>query len=173
MAPLMLAAGIIAKAAIPALVGKLVGKKGEAIAQAVVDTATATTGLDALADPDAAAARLAHDPALLVQYRSRLLEHAEVLERLTNEDRQDARRRDVALRTAGGIWANWRADLLAIGALLLLWRIIESLLGGEQIPDAARDAIMMLFGAVIALVKEVYSFEFGSSRGSKEKDLRA
>lgn len=170
MAPLIMAAGMIAKVAIPALVGKLAGHKAEGVARAIVETASATTGLDAQREPATVADRLAKDPALLAQYRARLMDHAEILERLAQDDRRDARARDVALRVAHGLLANWRADLLAIGAVLLLWRIIEALLGGEAPADGVvRDALMMLFGAVIALVKDVYQFEFGSSRGSKDK----
>lgn len=180
MAPIIMAAGIIAQHVLPALVGKFSGKKGEAIARAVVDSAAAATGIavrtdadGAVADAESAAARLAHDPALLVQFRARLLDHSEVLERIAADDRRDARARDVAMRAAHGLFANWRADMLALGALLLLWRIIEALLGGQApIDGAVRDAVMMLFGAVIALVKDVYQFEFGSSRGSKDKSAQ-
>ena len=175
-----LAAGLAVKAAttlaaefLPGLVGKLTGQKGERIARAVVDSASAAAGVDAAQEPDKAAARLRRDPALLMQFKVRVLEHDETMAELSNADRADARARDRELRKAGR-FANLRADFLAVAVLFLLWRIIEALLGGGvPLDGAGRDAVFMLFGAVIALVKDVYQFEFGSSRGSKDKDERA
>ena len=174
-----IAAGLAVKAAtslaaefLPGLVGKLTGKQGERIARAVVDSASEAAGIDAAEKPEQAAARLRRDPALLVQFKARVLEHDETMTALANEDRADARARDAQVRERGR-WGNLRADVLALAVVLLLWRIIEALLGGEvPLDGAGRDAVFLLFGAVIALVKDVYQFEFGSSRGSKDKDAQ-
>lgn len=172
MAPLIIAAATeIARVALPALVGKFTGAKGEQLARVVVDEAARVTGQNVGDAPHVIANRLECDPALLVEFRSRLMDHAEVLERLALDDRRDARARDVTLRAGRGVLANWRADMLALAAVLLLWRIIEALLtGGDSVQAGPlRDALMMLMGGVLALVKDVYQFEFGSSRGSREK----
>jgi hypothetical protein len=38
------------------------------------------------------------------------------------------------------------------------------------IPDGSKEMISMLLVALVALSKDVYGFEFGSSRGSRDKD---
>ena len=66
--------------------------------------------------------------------------------------------------------SNWRADTLAEGAMVGLIALILTLLF-VPLPDGpARDTLLLLAGALVTIVKDVYTFEFGSSRGSKEKD---
>lgn len=83
-------------------------------------------------------------------------------------DRQNARSRDVEFIKAG--LQNKRADILAALAILALIGCII-ILFFKQIPEGpGRDILLMLIGALIAIVKDVYSFEFGTSRSSKDKD---
>jgi hypothetical protein len=63
--------------------------------------------------------------------------------------------------------SNWRADTLAVGAMVGLIALIWTLLF-VPLPDGpARDTLLLLAGALVTIVKDVYTFEFGSSRGSK------
>jgi hypothetical protein len=83
------------------------------------------------------------------------------------QDRDSARVRDTALAAAGR--SNLRADILAyaaIGGLIgLIWVLLV-----HTIPEGpTRDMLLILSGALVAIVKDVYGFEFGSSRGSVEK----
>lgn len=49
--------------------------------------------------------------------------------------------------------------------------IIAILLVFVPVPEGqGHDILMMLLGALVAMAKDVYGFEFGSSRGSREKD---
>ncbi|MGX2038766.1 hypothetical protein ACWJKU_01350 [Methylocaldum sp. MU1018] len=51
--------------------------------------------------------------------------------------------------------------------------LIAILLVFVPITDAnTREMLMMLVGALVVMAKDVYGFEFGSSRGSRDKDLR-
>jgi hypothetical protein len=104
-------------------------------------------------------------PEQIADLRRLDLEFQLELEKLGMMDRADARARDVA---KGG--NNWRADFLAliaiIGLVLCVWFIARD----TAMPERAVNAIMFIAGILAAAVKDVYAFEFGSSRGSKEKD---
>jgi hypothetical protein len=66
---------------------------------------------------------------------------------------------------------------MVTGVLALLAPIavvlIAVLLVFVPITDAnTREMLMMLVGALVVMAKDVYGFEFGSSRGSRDKDRR-
>jgi hypothetical protein len=83
-------------------------------------------------------------------------------------DRQNARGRDVAFVQAGR-W-NIRADLLALlsvtGLIVCVWFVARD----SSLPERAVNAIMFVAGTLAACVRDVFAFEFGSSRGSRDKD---
>ena len=65
---------------------------------------------------------------------------------------------------------SFRADLLAFlavaGLVFCVW-----LVGSDgNLPERAVNAIMFVAGVLASAVRDVYGFEFGSSRGSREKD---
>lgn len=88
---------------------------------------------------------------------------------LVIEDRVSARTRDTAIVTAGH--SNWRADILAFlavgGLVMSIWFIARD----SDMPERAVNAIMFVAGVLASAVKDVYGFEFGSSRGSMQKDV--
>ncbi len=135
------------------------------VAEKVIDIAKTVTGK---ADPDEAATLLRADPALALQFKTAVLSSQTELEKAHLADRADARKRDTAFLTAGR-W-NWRGDflaLLAVGGLVIcVWFIARD----SDMPERAVNAIMFVAGVLASAVRDVYSFEFGSSRGSKEKD---
>ena len=108
------------------------------------------------------------DPELAVKFRDSVLAREADLDKAYLVDRQSARDRDVALAQAGRY--NWRADVLAVlavgGLVVCMWFIAKD----SSMPERAVNAIMFVAGVLAAAVRDVYSFEFGSSRGSKEKD---
>lgn len=130
----------------------------------VVQIAEAVTGKQG---PDAVEA-LKADPALVLQFRQAVMANATELDKAYLADRADARRRDVAFVQAGRY--NWRGDLLALlavgGLVLCVWFVARD----TEMPERAVNAIMFVAGVLAAAVRDVYNFEFGSSRGSKSKD---
>lgn len=127
----------------------------------IAQTVTGKQGTDAI---DA----LRLDPELAVKFRDSVLAREADLDKAYLVDRQSARDRDVALAQAGRY--NWRADVLAVlavgGLVVCMWFIAKD----SGMPERAVNAIMFVAGVLAAAVRDVYSFEFGSSRGSKEKD---
>lgn len=152
--------------AAPQLVRWLSGSdKAEAVAQQVVDVAKSVTGRD---DPVGALAAIKADPALALQFRQAVMQHEREWDAMYLQDRQDARKRDVALARHGRY--NWRADVLATLAVAGLVACVWFVARDSDMPERAVNAIMFVAGVLAAAVRDVYSFEFGSSRGSKEKD---
>lgn len=130
----------------------------------VVQIAEAVTGKQG---PEAVEA-LKADPALVLQFRQAVMANETELDKAYLADRADARRRDVAITQAGRY--NWRGDLLALlavgGLVLCVWFVARD----TEMPERAVNAIMFVAGVLAAAVRDVYNFEFGSSRGSKSKD---
>lgn len=87
---------------------------------------------------------------------------------LVIEDRVSARQRDTAIAQAGHY--NFRADVLAFlavgGLVVSVWFIARD----SDMPERAVNAIMFVAGVLASAVRDVYGFEFGSSRSSAQKD---
>ena len=79
-------------------------------------------------------------------------------------DTQSARERDKAFLAAGR--RNTRGDVLAYGALGALLLCILALFAFD-VPTSSRDLLLVTLGALVAIVKDVYGFEYGSSKGSE------
>lgn len=163
MDPITVAMGLAQFA--PAILKWVTGSdKAEAAARQVVDIAEAVTGRDGHEAVDAMRA----DPAVALQFRLAVMGHEKELDAMYLADRQNARGRDVEFVKAGR-W-NFRADLLAllavVGLVVCVWFVARD----SELPERAVNAIMFVAGVLAAAVRDVYSFEFGSSRGSKEKD---
>jgi hypothetical protein len=138
--------------------------KAAEAADKVVKIAEAVTGKQG---PEAVDA-LKADPALVLQFRQAVMANETELDKAYLADRADARKRDVAITQAGRY--NWRGDLLALlavgGLVLCVWFVARD----TEMPERAVNAIMFVAGVLAAAVRDVYNFEFGSSRGSKSKD---
>ncbi len=85
-------------------------------------------------------------------------------------DRASARARDTELQKANG-GHNKRADVMVIGAVVGLVSCLGVLIFFKgDIPGEVVGIVSMIAGIFGACLKDAYAFEFGSSRGSKEKD---
>jgi len=142
------------------------GDASVAVAEKAIDIAKQVTGTG---DGDSALAALQADPALAHEYRMAVLKQDGDLESAYLADRQDARARDVAMRQAG--YANRRADLMVIADVIgLIACLVVLALFRKDIPGevaALLSTIASLFGLCL---RDAHQFEFGSSRGSREKD---
>lgn len=103
-----------------------------------------------------------------IEFQKFLKDNAIKIEEVTAADRADARKRDTVF-VQSGRW-NFRADLLALlavgGLIVCVWFVAKD----NSLPERAVNAIMFVAGVLAAAVRDVYNFEFGSSRGSKDKD---
>lgn len=164
MDPVTIAFGLAQYA--PSIIKWLSGsEKAEEAAQKVIDVARVVTGKD---DAGEAVEAIRADPAVLMQFRLAMAGIEADMDRAYLADRQNARGRDVAFVQAGR-W-NIRADLLALlsvtGLIVCVWFVARD----SSLPERAVNAIMFVAGTLAACVRDVFAFEFGSSRGSREKD---
>lgn len=115
------------------------------------------------------------DPVLQADLFRFQLDHELELKRLDFEsdeldvdDTKDARKRDVELQKARG--GNRRSNVLAylaVGGFL----VNIGLLYFVTVPVSTEKALWLMLGVLGAIVKDIYHFEYGSSRGSRNKDV--
>ena len=147
--------------------------KASAIAEQVSTVIAAVTGT---ADPTAVAAAL-KDPTMAANLQIQLAQihadqvKAEAEERKSElqmivDDTKSARDRDVAFLTAGK--HNTRSDILAAGTVigLIVCILVVSILPVGQLAFGIISTVAGIFGSCM---KDVFSFEFGSSRQSENK----
>ena len=136
-----------------------------AVAGQVIDIAKTVTGKGT---PDDAMAALKADPALAIQFKTAVMANDADLQKAYLADRADARKRDTAFVQAGRY--NWRGDLLALFAVGGLVLCVYFIARDVELPERAVNAIMFVAGVLASAVRDVYGFEFGSSRSSQVKD---
>lgn len=143
------------------------GKNAQEVASEVVQIAHKVTGVQ---DPLQAIKVLENNGELILKFQKEILEMESKLELADLQERQDARARDVALAQAGR--SNRRADIMVISAAVGICLCLGALcLFVDGLPGEAVGIISTIAGIFGSCLKDAYTFEFGSSRGSKEKDL--
>jgi hypothetical protein len=142
------------------------GDKPVGIAEKAIEIAQTVTGTS---NGAAALAAMQGSPELAHAYRLAVLASDSEMENLYVADRKDARARDVALHQAGyrNTRADWMVVLDSIGlvACLLVLTFFRKDIPGEVV--GLLSTIASIFGVCL---RDAHQFEFGSSRGSKEKD---
>lgn len=163
MAPLIALAAQLIPFLLPKVAKALGGEKAEKVADTVVGIAEAVTGKKGQDAVEAVKA----NPETALAFLKAQLDQETRLEELVIEDRKDARARD-SLFIKAGRW-NFRADLLVIGCVLALCYIVNEIAGTDIKPEVLA-IFNMSVGALLKMLGDAFAFEFGSSRGSKEKD---
>ncbi|MBL4940326.1 MAG: hypothetical protein JKY81_01535 [Colwellia sp.] len=151
----------------PGLIRRFGGDTAGDVADSLLSIGKRVTGHT---NPEDIQRELEQNVALLAEFQKQAAQLDVELEKAYLADRQNARQRDIAMMNSGK--HNWRGDILAFASIAGL---IAALAFAFFIPmesGPARDLILILGGALITIVKDVYGFEFGSSRGSKEKDAQ-
>lgn len=136
------------------------------IVNQVIDIAKRVTESD---DTSIALQILEKNPKILLKFQRKVAELEQELERQYLSDRSSARVRDIALINNGR--HNTRADIMVIAAALGLMGCLAAIAYfKETLPGEAVGIISTVAGIFGSCLKDAYSFEFGSSRGSKAKD---
>jgi hypothetical protein len=150
----------------PSIVRWLSGDDVEHVAADVITRAKRVTGLD---DVPSVMHALRSDPTVLIAFQKDMLALETERELGYLKDRQSARERDVSFIEAGH--RNYRADVMVIAAAMGMIMCLASLAYfSDHLPGEAVGIISTIAGIFGACLKDAYAFEFGSSRGSKEKD---
>ena len=105
------------------------------------------------------------------QFDEELSKVSQTMEAAALVDRQHARSRDLTLARSGQ--GNLRADIMVVAAAMGLAGCLCCLVFYESsLPGEAVGIISTVAGIFGACLKDAYAFEFGSSRGSKNKDAQ-
>ena len=155
----------IALAELAPVISKWLGHDdGERLAANVVHFAKKLTGEH---ETTSILRALSGNPDLLMQFQKVVTQ----MESDLYQDRRDARAREVALIQAGH--RNTRADIMVLSAAFGLILCLAALaFYRDSLPGEAVGIISTTAGIFGSCLKDAYAFEFGSSRGSKEKDDR-
>jgi hypothetical protein len=144
-----------------------VGEKPVAVAEQVVNIAQTVTGAKS---PQEALDALRANAELAQQFNLAVLAANTELEKAALADRADARARDIEIRKLKG-GDNRRQDvMIAMAAIGLIACLVTLIFFRKEIPGEAVGIISTIAGIFGACLKDAFAFEFGSSRGSKEKD---
>ncbi len=136
------------------------------IASRVVGVAKEVTGQK---DAWSAVRKLETDPKLILEFQRTIASLDQDLEKTFLEDRMSARMRDATIVSQGR--HNWRADVMVFSAASGLVACLVSLAFFKgSLPGEAVGIISTIAGIFGSCLKDAYAFEFGSSRGSKNKD---
>ncbi len=151
----------------PMIVKWLGGNQAQDVAVQVIDIAKKITGCN---DANDLTNSFKENPSAVIEFQKAVLEMDKDLEMAALQDRQNARNRDIALAQVGH--KNVRADIMVVSAAMGLVMCLASLaFYSEALPGEAVGIISTVAGIFGACLKDAYAFEFGSSRGSKEKDV--
>lgn len=136
----------------------------ETIATAAVNTVKQITGARNLDDSIEV---LKADPKLALEFQTAMLNQDSEFEKLYVEDKASARARDVALASTphGNVRANW---LCAIAVLVILV-IIGIVVFKPNLDEYAKGVLTAVMGMYIQQLANIYAFEFGTTRRSREK----
>lgn len=143
------------------------GEASAAVAEKVAGIAQTVTGAKT---PEEALEAMRRNAELAREFNLAVLAADTDLERAFLADRQDARDRDIELRKLTG-GKNTRADImivcdwLGLIACLIVLAFFRKDIPGEVV--ALLSTIASIFGLCL---RDAHQFEFGSSRGSKDKD---
>jgi hypothetical protein len=165
MDPITIAMGLSQFA--PAIVKWMTGSdKAEEAAQAVVGIAQQVTGKQ---DPVDALASITGNAQLQLEFRKAVMANEADLDKAYLADRQNARGRDVALAQAGR--RNVRADVMVALAFVAVIAIAALMVFGKIDGNSAAGGFLVAVGGMFTRnIGTAFDFEFGSSRGSQDKD---
>ena len=85
------------------------------------------------------------------------------------KDRDSARVRDADLAKAGK--KNYRADLMFILAVAVICGLVYLIWKDQTINEFLKGIVTLVLGRFLGYLDNIYNFEFGTTRGSRDKDL--
>ena len=141
-----------------------VGEKNTSVIEKVINTAVEVTGAPS---GEEALTILRNNQAKAYEFQTLVLQNNSELEKLYLADTQDARARDIAITVAGN--HNYRADSMYVLAVLIIMALVYFVLKSE-LDEYAKGIITLVLGRFLGYLDNIYNFEFGTTRGSKNKD---
>ena len=84
------------------------------------------------------------------------------------KDRDSARGRDTELNKSGQ--RNYRADTMFVLAVAVIVGLVYSIWTEPSINEFMKGIVTLVLGRFLGYLDNIYSFEFGTTRGSQNKD---
>ncbi len=143
------------------------GEKPAGVVEQVIGIAQNITGTKS--GPEALEA-LRKNGELAQQFNLAVLAADGELEKAVLADRQSARARDIEVRKLTG-GKNDTAKWMIIGDLVgLLACLVALIFFKKDMPAEVASLLNVIAAGLVLCLRDAHQFEFGSSRGSKEKD---
>lgn len=143
------------------------GEKPVGVAEKIGAIAKTVTGAKS---PEEALVALRQNAELAQTFNLAVLAADTDLEKAYLADRADARSRDIEVRKLTG-GSNARADVMVGGAVVgLIACLVVLVFFRGEIPGEVVGIVSTVAGIFGACLRDAFQFEFGSSRGSKDKD---
>jgi hypothetical protein len=150
----------------PKIAKWLSGTKAGFISQKIMDIAKNVTDTN---DELEAIERLKSDKNMYMLFEKAIIDSERDIELAIIKDKENARHRDICIVNSGK--RNKRADIMVISAAIgLIVCLCFICLYRKELPGEVVGIISTIAGIFGSCLKDAYNFEFGSSRGSKEKD---
>lgn len=142
-----------------------VGEKSVKTAEKVIEIATDVTGAST---GEEALEALTANADKRYEFRQKVMENDTLLEELYLEDTKDARKRDSVFTMKG--MRNYRADAMFLLAVLVIAWLVWIIWKSPELPEYTKGIFTLVLGRFTGYLDNIYNFEFGTTRGSKNKD---
>jgi len=144
------------------------GESSAKVAEQVVGIAQTVTGVKT---PEEALEAMRRNAELAQQFNLAVLAADTDLEEAFLADRQDARDRDIKVRELNQ-GKNIRADVMIIGVIVgLVACLVVLVFFRKEVPGEVIGIVTTIASIFGLCLRDAFQFEFGSSRGSKQKDM--
>lgn len=152
-----------------ALLGPLAGAAISAIGGILgIDQATESTIKEAITRGQLTPEQLAQIKQLELKYQSEEKERGFRYAELEFKDRDSARLRDAEFLKSGR--TNYRADIMFVLAVFVICALVWAIWKDPNINEFIKGIVTLVLGRFLGYLDNIYSFEFGTTRGSRDKD---
>ena len=134
-------------------------------ASTVIDIAKAVTGAST---PEDAITMIQGDQAKRYEFNLKVLESEQRLQESYLKDMDSARKRDMVFIASGT--RNYRADAMFFLAVIVIVGIAAAIWNTPGIDEYTKGIATLILGRFLGYLDNIYNFEFGSTRSSKQKD---
>ena len=134
-------------------------------AETVIGIAKAVTGAST---SEGALEMIQGDQAKRYEFNMQVLENEAALQESYLKDMQSARKRDELFITSGT--RNYRADAMFFLAVIVIVGIAAAIWNTPGIDEYTKGIATLILGRFLGYLDNIYNFEFGSTRSSKQKD---
>lgn len=135
------------------------------IAETAASVAQEVTGAESVTD---AIAIMAGNNKLQWEYKLKMLGHEQEMDKAFLADLKDARSRDSEFIKAGMI--NWRAHSMYIMAWVVVVIAFIMVWHSQELDDFVKATVSLILGRFLGYLDQIYNFEFGTTKSSKQKD---